>query len=323
MRARGHQLHWEKMVSVLSQELLFQAVKSLAPPLSYEGHKGQSGRIGLIGGSKEYTGAPYFAAITALRIGADLAHVFCPPEAAPVIKSYSPELIVHPLLTEDTPLSVESISQWLPRLHSIVIGPGLGRDDGILRTVKELLKLAKEQEKNIIIDADGLHLITIDTQAIKGYTNCILTPNKIEFDRLYRKVLSSSPSGSHYETETMDLARALGGVTIVRKGLQDVISNGQQVISCDEEGSPCRKGGQGDLLSGCLGVCSFWAQLAKDHNRLTLKETDLPLTLLASYTSCLIVKKCARLTFKKLGRSLLACDMVDNVGGISCELFDQ
>ncbi|XP_019862654.1 PREDICTED: ATP-dependent (S)-NAD(P)H-hydrate dehydratase-like isoform X2 [Amphimedon queenslandica] len=311
------------MVSVLSQELIFQAVKSLAPPLSYEGHKGQSGRIGLIGGSKEYTGAPYFAAITALRIGADLAHVFCPPEAAPVIKSYSPELIVHPLLTEDTPLSVESISPWLPRLHSIVIGPGLGRDNAILRTVKELLKLAKEQEKNIIIDADGLYLITNDPQPIKGYPNCILTPNKIEFDRLYHKVFSSPPSGSQYQTETMDLARALGGVTIVRKGLHDVISNGQQVLSCEEEGSPCRKGGQGDLLSGCLGVCSYWAQLAKEHNRLTLKETELPLTLLASYTSCLIVKKCARLTFKRLGRSLLACDMVDNVGGVSCELFDQ
>ena len=72
------------MVSILGQELLLQAVKSLAPPLSYEAHKGQSGRIGIIGGSKEwgflinehlvkeiffrYTGAPYFAAITALKV---------------------------------------------------------------------------------------------------------------------------------------------------------------------------------------------------------------------------------------------------------------
>ena len=39
------------------------------------------------------------------------------------------------------------------------------------------------------------------------------------------------------------------------------------VLSCQERGSPCRKGGQGDLLSGCLGVCAYWTQIAKDGNR--------------------------------------------------------
>ena len=54
----------------------------------------------MIGGCAEYTGAPYFAAMAALRCGADLAHVFCAEAAAPVIKSYSPELIVHPYMRE-------------------------------------------------------------------------------------------------------------------------------------------------------------------------------------------------------------------------------
>lgn len=61
-------------------------------------HKGEAGRIGVIGGSLEYTGAPYYAGIAALKFGADLCHVFCPKAASIPLKCYSPELIVHPIL---------------------------------------------------------------------------------------------------------------------------------------------------------------------------------------------------------------------------------
>ena len=47
-------------------------------------------------------------------------HVFCEKEAGNVIKSYSPELIVHPVL--DTEYVLEEIDKWLPRLHCVVIG---------------------------------------------------------------------------------------------------------------------------------------------------------------------------------------------------------
>ena len=67
-----------------------------------------------------YTGAPYFAAISALKAGADLVHVFCERDAGQVIKSYSPELIVHPVF--DTELAMEEIDQWLPRFHCVVLG---------------------------------------------------------------------------------------------------------------------------------------------------------------------------------------------------------
>ena len=70
-----------------------------------------------------YTGAPYFAAFSALKVGADLVHVFCEREAGQVIKSYSPELIVHPVL--DTEYVMEEIDQWLPRFHCVVIGKAL------------------------------------------------------------------------------------------------------------------------------------------------------------------------------------------------------
>lgn len=66
--------------------------------MTNEMHKGEAGRIGIIGGSSEYTGAPYYAGIAALKFGCDLVHIFCTQSAAIPIKCYSPELIVHPLL---------------------------------------------------------------------------------------------------------------------------------------------------------------------------------------------------------------------------------
>lgn len=59
-----------------------------------------TGRIGVVGGSKDYAGAPYFSSQSAMLLGADLGHVICDPEAGSAIKTYSPDLIVHRVLKE-------------------------------------------------------------------------------------------------------------------------------------------------------------------------------------------------------------------------------
>jgi len=97
-------------------------------------HKGIFGKIGVIGGSIEYTGAPYYAAVSALYAGAELSHIFCYPDAAIPIKSYSPEIIVHPTLGT----GFENTVKWLPSCDCLVIGPGLGRD---LKFIDELSRI--------------------------------------------------------------------------------------------------------------------------------------------------------------------------------------
>lgn len=91
----------------------------IIPPLSYSKHKGDNGKIGVIGGSEEYSGAPFYAGMTALKTGADLVHIFCAPCACSSIKSYSPELIVHPSLTQD---SFPYITRMASVLNAFVIG---------------------------------------------------------------------------------------------------------------------------------------------------------------------------------------------------------
>lgn len=67
---------------------------SIIPALTYSTHKGMMGRMSIIGGSKDYTGAPFYAAEGAIKFGADLSFVYCSSNAAVPIKCYSPELMV-------------------------------------------------------------------------------------------------------------------------------------------------------------------------------------------------------------------------------------
>lgn len=77
-------------------------VRMVVPPLSEAGHKGTMGRIGVIGGSADYSGAPYYAAVSALKMGADLSWVYCSEKGSIPIKSYSPELMATPFYSEDS-----------------------------------------------------------------------------------------------------------------------------------------------------------------------------------------------------------------------------
>lgn len=129
------------------------------PPLNDSARKGTAGRIGIIGGSKNYTGAPYFSAMSSVRVGGDLAYVVCCKEASPVIKSYSPELIVLPILDDES--FENEFANLVPKLHSIVVGPGLGRKKEQFLIAAEVIKMAKKYDIPITIDADGVLLVII------------------------------------------------------------------------------------------------------------------------------------------------------------------
>ncbi|XP_057563364.1 ATP-dependent (S)-NAD(P)H-hydrate dehydratase isoform X2 [Hippopotamus amphibius kiboko] len=301
--------------SVKDMENTLQLVRNVVPPLTTKKHKGQDGRIGVVGGCREYTGAPYFAAISALKVGADLSHVFCTQEAAPVIKSYSPELIVHPVL--DSPDAVHDVEKWLPRLHALVIGPGLGRDEVLLGNVKGILEASKARGVPVVIDADGLWLVAQQPALVQGYRKVVLTPNHVEFSRLAEAVLGDPLDGGDRRGAVLRLSQALGNVTVVQKGEQDVISDGEQVLACSQEGSGRRCGGQGDLLSGSLGVLAHWALRAGPE-----KTSGCSPLLVAAFGACALTRQCSHQAFQKHGRATTTSDMIAEVGPAFRRLFE-
>jgi len=297
-------------------------VCSIIPSLSNVSHKGQSGRIGVVGGSVEYTGAPYFSAISSLKVGADLSYVFCSRESAPIIKSYSPELIVYPNL--DSVNALEEISSLLPKLHAIVIGPGLGRNDRILATVGAIIDRVKELELPMVLDADALYFVSKCPEIVRGYTKAILTPNAAEFDRLYAAVYRSELNKAEDpKAALLQLSQTLGNITIVRKGYEDIISDGHTVVTCNETGSPRRCGGQGDLLSGSMGIFAHWSQNAFSTNS---SSSDLSLqnygpNIVAALGACMLTRRCARLAFQKYARSTTTSDLIVEIRNAFSSLY--
>ena len=79
---------------------LLKSIVKIFPPLSTKNTKGESGRIGVVGGSYYFTGAPFYSAISALKVGGDLGHIFC--------NKTSPEIIIHPIFVSDEELCLLS-----------------------------------------------------------------------------------------------------------------------------------------------------------------------------------------------------------------------
>lgn len=291
-------------ISSVSIEWIKRA-RAIVPELTDDRHKGQAGRIGVIGGSLEYTGAPYFAAITALKVGADLVHVFCMKDAATVIKSYSPELIVHPLLDGNEP--IESIRPWLDRLHVLVIGPGLGRDESVLATVAQLIQVCKKLHKPMVIDADGLFLLAQNIDVIKDAVNIVLTPNAIEYQRLF------GVDGVDFEEKMNRIGSE--GKTVLLKGATDKIYTG----SCSTEylgisgGSGRRCGGQGDLLSGSIATMLCWAYEFGEEEPAKV----------ACYAASHFVKELNACAFRDKGRSMTASDMLEQIHSVFQYTFER
>lgn len=251
-----------------------------------------------------------------LQTGADLVHVFCASSAATVIKSYSPELIVHPLL--DVPNATKEITPWLDRLHVLVIGPGLGRDRAIFTVVSELISVTKDKRIPLVIDADGLFLITENLSLIKDYPapGVILTPNKIEFERLQAKIKG--------QNDTIDLKQLGGHITVLRKGASDEVYSGSSKMqwSSNIGGSARRCGGQGDLLSGSIATFLNWCL----HNKEKIQtpqdvEKSVASASIACYGASRMIRLCNEKAFKHKGRSMLASDMIEHIHESFEELF--
>ena len=145
-------------------------------------HKGNNGRLLVIGGSKDYSGAPAIAGMAAIGAGADLVYVASPQNAAEAIKSTSPDLIVKSL--EGDKLSLkhsDEILSLVDNVDSVLIGPGAGIDED---TSKLFNILVTKIKKPIVLDADALK--QVELSLIKNREDIILTPHIFEFKSFFK-----------------------------------------------------------------------------------------------------------------------------------------
>jgi len=227
----------------VDEEIVRKAVK----PRKASSHKGQNGIVLVIGGSWMYHGAPFLSAMAALRAGVDLAYIATPEKTALSIRALSPNVIVIPLT--DLKLSrgaSRRILKILPSVDSLVIGPGLaeGSEKGIEFIVQEALAL----DKKLVLDATALYSGILPRIAGK---KVVMTPHAGEFKRIFREELS----GELYERVSRVREKASEfKVTILLKGMIDVISDGEKT-AINKTGTPAMTtGGTGDVLAGVVAA---------------------------------------------------------------------
>jgi ATP-dependent NAD(P)H-hydrate dehydratase len=180
--------------------------------------------------------------------------------------------MVHPLMRQSSHASTsetsstiaKSVIDMLPRLHVLVIGPGLGRDQLMQDTCAKVIEAARKENMPFVLDADGLNIAQTRPELVQGYKECILTPNIVEFGRLC-KAKGIDTKGLEDGKGAEKLSKAFGGVTILQKGQRDYISNGEKTFVSDIEGGLKRSGGQGDTLTGSLATFLGWRKAYLDR----------------------------------------------------------
>ena len=126
------------------------------------------------------------------------------------------------------------------------------------------LSIAKSQNMFLVLDADALVLVNQDPSLIKGYARAAVTPNVVEFKRLTNTLGIDEKDAD----SALRVSEALGGVTVLQKGREDVIAthteSAQDTMKVDVEGGLKRCGGQGDILSGTVGTLMAWGKCYED-----------------------------------------------------------
>ena len=272
------------MIKIVDEDF----VKNCIRPRRIDSHKGENGKVMVIGGSWLYHGAPFLSAMASLRCGVDLAYIAAPEKIATAIRALSPNIIVLPL--SDLKLTrgvAKRVLKILPEIDSMVIGPGLasGGEAGIELVVKEALALGK----GIVLDATALYSSILEK--VSG-GKVVLTPHAGEFKRVFGKDV---PSKLDERVKLVREEAEKNRVTILLKGRFDVISNGVEVM-VNKTGTPAMTvGGTGDVLSGIVAALLAWGNDPFE----------------AAASAAWINGKAGELATSRFGLHILATDIID------------
>jgi len=240
-------LEQQTVCSVQTMEKSF--AKAAIPARKQDGHKGDFGKLLVIGGSVGYTGAPYLTASAAVRSGCGLVFLGVPESIWAVEAAKCVSAMPFPLLEKHGLLSykaLQKIKEKMDGCHVLAIGPGLGRSEQLTRLVCQLLS---ETEKPVVLDADGInalagHMDILDRR--KGRIT-ILTPHDGEFARI---------GGELAHGDRVRAARDFAvahGCWLVLKGHRTVVAGPTGNVLVNTTGnSGLAKGGSGDVLTGII-----------------------------------------------------------------------
>ena len=230
--------------------------------LPAESYKNSVGSVLIIGGSKEYYGAPFLSALTAQRAGAGMVRVAVPASIERIPDAALSLIVKRIKDNDDGYFCLESLEELKPLIEKsdvIVLGPGIGTERDTFLFVREILKI----NKTLIIDADALNIISESPEIYKGNDSHILTPHHGEMKRLLEAFDLEHFNDQSREDKARALAECLDA-TIVFKGARTVVASPDGQITLNSSGCPAlATAGSGDCLTGIIGA--FNAKAHEDY----------------------------------------------------------
>jgi NAD(P)H-hydrate epimerase len=219
------------------------------PRLRSRDHKGDRGRVVIVGGHTGMSGAARMAGRAAFGAGAGLVHVVAPAETVAALMQAEPDLqtLAHPLDQGPSPEVLDLVA----RADALIIGPGLGREPGRRALVATLVRAAR----TAVLDADALVAFqgaADELRALADERPLVLTPHPGEFRTLFPAL---APVRELDPWAAAVQAADASSATLLLKGVPSVVARRGQPPLTVAAGNPgLATGGSGDILSGLVGT---------------------------------------------------------------------
>ena len=208
------------------------------PPRRPTSHKGDHGKLVIIGGEPGTAGAIRMSGEAALRAGAGLVRVLTHKDNIAPVLTARPELMVHELSSR----ALEESLQWA---DVVAIGPGLGQSEW----GKNALRQAENFRKPMVWDADALNLLAINPD--KRH-NRVLTPHPGEAARLLNVSVAEIESDRLHSAQR--LVKRYGGIVVLKGAGTIVASETGEMAIIDAGNAGMASGGMGDVLTGIIAA---------------------------------------------------------------------
>ncbi|MGN0382680.1 MAG: NAD(P)H-hydrate dehydratase [Eubacterium sp.] len=208
-------------------------------------NKGTFGKLLIVAGSKDMSGAAYMSAKAAFRTGVGIVKIFTVLENKDILARMLPEAIIS-VYDSDNP-DINLFAEEVNWADSIVIGPGLGRPSG----AELLVGTALMSGKKIVIDADALNIISDNEKLTNEYHDrCIITPHIGEMSRLTNMEISNIKN--QIIKTAVDYSNKYG-ITCALKDARTVVTYGERIFINVTGNNGMATAGSGDVLSGIIG----------------------------------------------------------------------
>jgi len=233
-------------------------IEMLLPKRKKDGNKGSFGKVLMITGSENMSGACVLSGLSAYRTGAGLVRIVTPMKNKSVVQKKLPEAVLslyHRPVTDEERDAIKKSILWA---DCIAIGPGLGTDEEAVQLTARALDevMISKKKKKLVLDADALNIIAKSNplkEKIKiltrEKTTIIVTPHMGEFSRLTGKTIEKLKD--NLVQEMMAYSNAYG-VILVCKDARTLCTNGEKIYINQSGNDGMATAGSGDVLTGII-----------------------------------------------------------------------